>query len=494
MSLVRIAPWEDGHVLSFPRRLTAAAAPALLLAGVALTAPSAAAATTPATCPAPIVSGDTVLCGSLQDGATYLIEVPAQWNQTLFLYSHGYVTPGGNNPAQDVGDPVTGGWLLSHGYAIAGSSYATTGWAIQQALPDQKATLDLFSAQVGAPQHTIAWGHSLGGIITAGLIQRYPDTFSAALPMCGVLAGGVATWNAALDGAFAFQQLTDPSIQVTGIKNPLANLQKAESDIAAAQTTAAGRARIALGAALGDTPGWFTPLSAEPAAKDFAGQEANQFQWDTNVDFPFIFAFRAELEARAGGNPSWNTGVNYAHQLAISPNAGEVRALYKAAGLNLQADLRKLNNATRISADPNAVTYLTNNISFNGQLTIPVLSMHTIGDGLVIPQNEQAYASVVRRAGRAFLLRQVFVDRAGHCAFTPAETITAVQALLHRMLTGQWQNASLTPAGMDSDASDLGANFNIFSSGGKIVPTAPAFTAFQPSNYPRPFDLGPSSN
>jgi len=28
------------------------------------------------------------------DGATYLIEVPANWNGTLFRYSHGYVIPG----------------------------------------------------------------------------------------------------------------------------------------------------------------------------------------------------------------------------------------------------------------------------------------------------------------------------------------------------------------------------------------------------------------
>ena len=28
--------------------------------------------------------------------------------------------------------------------------------------------------------------------------------------MCGVLSGGVATWNTALDAAFAFQQLIDP--------------------------------------------------------------------------------------------------------------------------------------------------------------------------------------------------------------------------------------------------------------------------------------------
>ena len=264
----------------------------------------------------------------------------------MFLYSHGYVAPGGTNNAQDVGDPATGGWLLSHGFALAGSSYASTGWAIQQALPDQIATLNLFSKQVGRPRRTIAWGHSLGGIITAGLIQRYPKRFSAALPMCGVLAGGVATWNTALDGAFAFQQLIDPSVQVTGITNPQANLQGAESAAAAAQATAQGQARLALSAALGDTPGWFTPLSPEPAPTDYASQEANQFQWDANVDFPFIFAFRAELEARAGGNPSWNTGVDYFRQLAKSADFGEVRALYKAAGLSLRADLRTLNKAT----------------------------------------------------------------------------------------------------------------------------------------------------
>ena len=37
--------------------------------------------------------------GMLPDGATFLIEVPANWNGTLFLYSHGFVTPGSPNPA-----------------------------------------------------------------------------------------------------------------------------------------------------------------------------------------------------------------------------------------------------------------------------------------------------------------------------------------------------------------------------------------------------------
>ena len=230
------------------------------------------------------------LTGTFTDGATYKIEVPAGWNGTLFLYSHGYVTPGSANPAQDVGDPVTGAWLLSHGYALAGSSYATTGWAIQQALPDQIHTLNVFDRQVGRPTQTIAWGHSLGGIITAGLIQTYPRRFNAALPMCGVLAGGVATWNTALDAEFAFQQLIDPSVQVVNITipstNPTANLTNAEQAATAAQATAQGRARWRWSPRSVTRQARFTPLSPEPAATDFAAQEVNQFQWAAQVDLP----------------------------------------------------------------------------------------------------------------------------------------------------------------------------------------------------------------
>jgi hypothetical protein len=45
-------------------------------------------------------AGVTTHTGTLADGATFLIEVPANWNGTLFLYSHGYVVPGSSNPAQ----------------------------------------------------------------------------------------------------------------------------------------------------------------------------------------------------------------------------------------------------------------------------------------------------------------------------------------------------------------------------------------------------------
>src|SRR5579862_6464914 len=430
----------------------------------------------------------TTQIGTLPDGATFLIEVPSPWNGTLLLYSHGYVTPGSPNPAQDVGDPGTRAFLLANGFALAGSSYAHTGWAIEEGLVDQIAVLDAFAALVGTPSRTIAWGHSLGGIITAGLIQRFPSRFDAALPMCGVLSGGVGTWNQALDVGFAFKTLLAPGtgLQVVNITNPVANLDLAEEVLAEAQATPQGRARIALAGALSDLPGWFTPLSPEPVPTDFAGQEANQFLWDQQVDFPFVFAFRAELEARAQGNVSWNTGVDYRRQLDRSIGRDQVRALYQQAGLDLDADLKTLNETARISADPEAVHYLEQNIIFDGEIHIPVLTLHTTGDGLVVVQNESAYKNVVDERGNGELLRRTFVSRAGHCAFTPAETIAAVETLINRLDTGRWHDVDATD--LNATATALGPTFNIFSVTQGIVPVPPAFVEFTPSPYLRPFD------
>ena len=453
-----------------------------------------------ATAPISASAAVTTFTGTFADGATYKIEVPSNWNHTLLLYSHGYVTPGSANPAHDVGDPLTGAFLLNAGYALAGSSYATTGWALKEAFADQIATLDIFSKPTAdgglglpVPTRTIAWGHSLGGIITAGLLQRNPSRFDAALPMCGVLAGGAAVWNEGLDGEFVIKQLLAPSsnLQLVNITNPFANLALSNQVIGAAQATPQGRARIALAAAVGDLPGWFNRALPEPAADDYATQELNQFLWLSQVDGPFLFFLRAELEARAGGNPSWNTGVNYAKQLERSVDNAEVQALYGAAGLDLNADLAALAAAPRISADPAAVTYMANNIAFNGELSgKPVLTIHTTGDGLVLNSDEQAYRSVVQDAKDSQLLRQAFVHRAGHCTFSPAETIAALQALVTRLNTRKWTSLA-DPANLDAAAAALGPSLNvIFLPNNQLIPAGPSYIDFEPAPFLRPYDLG----
>src|SRR5580658_11259908 len=275
----------------------------------------------------------TTVNGALKDGATYLIQCPAgTWNGILFLYSHGYVVPGSANPAEDVGDPATGAFMLASGFALAGSSYATTGWAVQQALPDQIATLDTFESLFGTPTQTIAWGGSMGGLITAALVQQYPTRFSGAMPMCGVDAGAVGFWNELLDEGFAFNTLlAGNTLQVANSTDPWQNYVNAINFVGTAQATPQGQARIALVSALADVPGWYDPSSEEPAPNDYNAQQLNQYEWLENLGIPFAFYYRSELETRSGGNPSFNTGVNYKHQLEQSRDYQEVEALYLAA-------------------------------------------------------------------------------------------------------------------------------------------------------------------
>jgi len=426
------------------------------------------------------------ITGTLSDGATYVIDVPAVWNGALLLYSHGYVDPGAPNPALDVSDPFTGGYMLAAGFALAGSSYASTGWAVHEAIPDQIATLDVFESMFATPLQTIAWGHSMGGEVTAALLQQYPARFAAAQPMCGVLAGSVGFWNQHLDAAFAFNTLlAGGSLQVVHITDPTLNLGTAEAILAAAQATPQGQARLALVSALLDLPGWFDPTTPEPVSTDYATQEANQFLWLQTDSLPSEFAARAELEFRAGGNPSFNTGVGYKYQLQRSRDYAEVQALYAGAGLSLDDDLAALKSAPRIAADPGALTYLSNNIIFNGQLTVPVLTLHTTGDGVVSAENEQAYAKVVQEANNSDLLRERFIHRAGHCEFSPAEMITALQKLEMRLAKGSWD---LTISNLNAEAAALGPEFNVIAVDNAPYPAAPAFMDYRQLQFLRLFD------
>src|SRR4051812_45926164 len=74
----------------------------------------------------------TRYAGTLPDGATWIADVPADWNGTILLYSHGYI-PGPANPPRDSPNQPTADALLDRGYALAGSSYSRPGWALATA-------------------------------------------------------------------------------------------------------------------------------------------------------------------------------------------------------------------------------------------------------------------------------------------------------------------------------------------------------------------------
>src|ERR1044071_8038097 len=55
------------------------------------------------------------------------------------------------------------------------------------------------SVTMPPPKHPHIWGHSGGGMVTAGGIEYMPNTYDGALPMCGPGAGGRRNFDGAYD-------------------------------------------------------------------------------------------------------------------------------------------------------------------------------------------------------------------------------------------------------------------------------------------------------
>ncbi len=392
----------------------------------------------------------THFTGTLADGAMWVADLPAQWNGTLLLYSHGFGTL---TPA-DAPDPAAAAALLARGYALAGSSYDPNGslWALDSAIRDQFQTLHAVETTVlpGKPEQVLAFGTSMGGLVSALEAQDGAGRIDGALTTCGIVAGAINLNNYQLDGEYALAQLLLPGQQVQLVRFPgtaqaLATAATLQAAAAKAQLSAAGRARLALAMAFINVPAWDASQAAPPPASDPAAQESAQYEVEFTGSFStldFIESGRPAIDQAAGGSATWTSGVNFARVLARSPYRKEVTALYQAAGLSLRGDLSTLTADADITADPAAVRSLARTSVPTGHLAVPELDLHTISDQLVPVQQENYYARQVRAAGDSGLLRQAYVASVGHCNFSPAELIAGVMAIGHRVSTGHWGDVS----------------------------------------------------
>jgi pimeloyl-ACP methyl ester carboxylesterase len=442
-----------------PRRVLAAVL-TLAMASIGAPAPAAIAA------PAP----PTRYAGTLTSGATWIADVPSGWNGTILLYSHGY-TPGPENPPRNSPNQPTADALLARGYALAGSSYARTGWALATAPADQLATLGAVQRRIGRAHRVIAVGTSMGGLVTGRLAQSAGERIDGALATCGIMGGGVDLHQYQLDGLHALNQLLLPGrparlVRFASFAEAVASVDELTAAVRQAQATAAGRARIALAAAYFQLPGWFPGLP-EPAADDYAAQQVAQFNGLVQDLFRFQTG-RFDVEQSAGGNPSGNVGVDYRRQLARSDHAAQVRSLYRQAGLDLRAELTRLTRSANVRPDPAAVRWLSRTSTLSGRLEMPVLTLHTTSDDLVPVQHEEEYAEDVRHHGAQGLLRQAYTAHAGHCTFTPAELVAGVESISLRIETGRW--GSTAPEHLQALAESLGLG-------------AAAFARFRPGEF-----------
>lgn len=358
---------------------------------------------------------DTTRYWGVHKNAGYRIEVPTSWNGDLVLYCHGYR---GYVPELTVSNPSIRQYLIDNGYAWAASSYSTNGYDVKAGVKDTHALAKYFNGLVGKPRRIYIMGHSMGGHITGVAIEQYPKLFDGALPMCGVM-GDCELFDYFLDYHVVAQWLTETEVD---FPYPL----DYETDIIPEM-------KEELGGAV--PPGFPLTLSTDgqklrTATKYFSGGDRPFFDLSFMYwgNFLFTVGLDGTLGGIAPGNVMGNMGAVY--QLDDDPEiSGEEQDLNEQV-LRVEPDPQ--------GRHPNGLAHIP---PISGNINIPVLSLHTIGDLFVPFLMEQIYAERVAAQGKSDLLVQRAIRDFGHCGFTTAEQESAFEDLVN------WVVNDVKPAG-----------------------------------------------
>ena len=219
---------------SFKSRAFALVSTTALLATLVVASPANASATGP-TC-----DGKTPVqtcTGTTSDGAAYKMVVPATFNGTVTIWSHGFggntAIPGTpftidasaqlapNGPGQNGGSPELIKYLTDQGVALMGSGFSTQGWNLDEALKTNAELVGIFKAKFTTTKKVVAWGYSMGGGITQAFAEKNPELISSA-----AVINPVDSFNAQtkyfLDLLWLMKTWFDPSIKLTGYAPGLA--------------------------------------------------------------------------------------------------------------------------------------------------------------------------------------------------------------------------------------------------------------------------------
>jgi pimeloyl-ACP methyl ester carboxylesterase len=238
---------------------------------------------------APTVANATPACdgkspiqtcvGVTSDGAPYAMQVPANFNGTVALYSHGYrynvdipsaIPLIGGYKVTNTPEPVPGGnaavaqYFFSQGVAIVGSGFARQGWNPDSAIKTNVELIGTFKKQFPKTSKVVAWGASLGGVITQGLAEKYPNLIDAAAPLC--MADNIAPQlTMAGDFLWGVKVLFDPSIKAGNYSPGAAGVAESYADLGKVFTVM-GKLQAALA-----TGAWPDTSSATGKALQAAG-------------------------------------------------------------------------------------------------------------------------------------------------------------------------------------------------------------------------------
>lgn len=436
---------------------------ALAAALAIATAPAAALAFSD--CPADHVSDGydcTEYTGAGKQGGYFRITLPSDWDGDLVIANHGFdlndkhirphescsndvsipceadVDCGSGNFCNNISYMGLDEILLPMGKAIAAPTYSTSGWATFKSAKDIKDILKFFKKEIPNGkdlQRVIVTGFSGGGAVTVDATLKLK--IDGAVPLCAAAAGGLTTWDLAMDVRMVYDFLCDDV--------PFAKFQslpdQGEKNSSDSNEDAIGMAR-AVDACFGvigiypHTPEQDTRLAQFYALTNFDGG-------DSNVAVAMGFAtlglgdFVRDPERLKGARVGLNEGLDYSSQGSDAPLAASLEAGIKrlAAGKG-RKKLAKAFNPDYTKGKGKKVEY-------------PILSMAGAADWLVIPEFQRVFTTALDDTSKAYT--QTWIDTFGHCVFTEQETA----AVFHKYF--EWLGPLEGPRGDQPTKADVEA-------------------------------------
>lgn len=345
----------------------------------------------------------------VHEGAGYRIERPDGWQagDGLVMYAHGFR---GHHPRLTVTNPeALRDYLVANGFAWAASSYTANGYDIVSGVESTKALLDYFKSEFGEPGQVFLTGHSMGGHITARTITdpALRGDYVGALPMCGVVGGGSELFSYFLDWGLLVNYYA-PGL---GFELPFTEAQLLSYQLVAYTLDDPDFKTATMYLSGGNRPLY---------DRAFATQRA--------IPISQSVTFLAE-------DPDY----------VMSPvvgNADRVYHLDDDYGDQSAAEIALNDGIKRWSLiDTTGGEALMFPVS--GDITMPVLTIHTLGDLFVPFLMPQLWAQKIEDEGNSSLFVARAIRATGHCAFTVDEHVQAFADLV------TWVDTNTPPGGDD---------------------------------------------
>ncbi len=393
-------------------------------------------------------------------GAIYRYEVPASWNGDLVMYAHGFRgcvadEESGALVPLTVDNPPLREYFLATGYAWAASSYSKNCYDVKDGVESTNRLARIFAEEVGAPEKTLITGFSMGGHVTGAAIELFPNyrcpegakgalcrrfvdvlgelsggvKYDGAAPMCGVM-GDDALFDYFADYQFGAEAL---AAEV----NPLVTSRFPPPDDYASTTLPLTIGTLFANEGADFPAGNLTPQGEQlkNLLRVISGGDRPIFEQGFPVFQNLLVSFWGSdgtVDGVVSGNIYDNRRRQY--QLDGNPELSSGEAMLNELVLRVRRDP----GANRRGRAP-----MSRIPEITGRLTIPVLSVHTLGDLFVPFSMQQIYARDAQRFGRSDLLVQRATRAVGHCEFSGEELVQTFSDLV------AWVEAGQKPAGDD---------------------------------------------